>query len=103
EVAETVEDELGVDLEALRDLARGPAAFVLERLGEVPVVERRERRDPTLEQTLAEPAVEVDPLRIRRPAPVGLDARPRDREAVALEAERAHHVQALAPAVVVLA
>src|SRR4029079_1864319 len=103
EVAQMLEDELGVDLEAVGDLARGPAAFVLQRLGEVPVVEGRKRCDPALEQALAESAVEVDPLLIRRPAPVRLDPRPRDREAVALEPERAHHVKVLAPAVVVLA
>jgi hypothetical protein len=43
EVAEPVEDELRVLGEAQRDVARRPAALVLERLREIPVVERHER------------------------------------------------------------
>ena len=102
-VAERAEDVPGVVREALDDVARRPTALVLERLRQVPVVERRERRDPALEQAVDERGVEVEPLPIRPAAPVGLDARPRDREAVALEPERLHQVEVLAPAVVVVA
>src|SRR6185503_21166227 len=52
---------------------------------------------------LHEPAVEIEALRVRRPAPVGLDARPGDREAVAAQPERAHQLEVAGPAVVVVA
>ena len=103
QVAEAVEDELGVLGEAVDRVARRPAAVVLERLRQVPVVERHERRDPALAETLDQAAVEVEPALVGRPAAVGLDPGPGDREAVGAQAERGHQVEVLAPAVVVLA
>ena len=50
----------GVLGEALGGVARRPAAGVLQRLRQVPVVERRDRLDAALEQPVDEPAVEVD-------------------------------------------
>src|SRR4029079_17764902 len=82
DAVERVEDEPRVLGEAVADLARGPAALVLERLREVPVVEGRERLDPALAQALGQTPVEVEALLVRGPAAVRLDARPRDREAV---------------------
>ena len=71
EVAEVVEEDRRILGEPVDDVARRPAALVLERLGQIPVVERRERRDPSLEHALDERAVEVEAARIRRPATVG--------------------------------
>ena len=48
-------------------------------------------------------AVEAHARRVERPGAVGLHPRPRDREAVGLQAERRHQVEVLAPAVVVVA
>ena len=103
EVAELARHVLRVLGEALRRVAVGPAAGVLQRLREVPVVERRGGLDPALEQPLDEAAVEAHAGRVERPGAVGLHARPRDREAVGLEAQRRHEVEVLAPAVVVVA
>src|SRR5205807_1104154 len=89
--------------EPLDDVAFGPAASVLQRLGEIPVVERRERHDAALAQPLRQTTVEVDPLLVDGAATVGLDARPRDGEAVRLQAKVAHEIEVLSPAVVVLA
>ena len=103
EIPEVVEENRRILGEPVDDVARRPAALVLERLGQVPVVQRRQRPDPSLEHALDERPVEVEAALIRRPTSGRLDPRPRDREAVALEAERLHQVEILAPAVVVLA
>ena len=60
-VAEPAGDRLGVLDERLGGRARRPAAGVLERLRQVPVVERRERLDAVREQLVDEPVVEVEP------------------------------------------
>ena len=48
---------------AAGDVAVAPAAAVLQRLRQVPVVERDERRDAALQQRVDELAVEVQALR----------------------------------------
>jgi hypothetical protein len=55
-----------------RRLARGPAAIVLRRLGQVPVVERRDRLDPAREQALGEVAVEAQAAAFTGAWPVGI-------------------------------
>ena len=52
--------------EALGRVALRPAARVLERLGQVPVVERRDRLDAALAQPLGQPLVEVQPALVDR-------------------------------------
>ena len=86
-VAEPRDDDLGVFRERLDGLARRPAALVLERLREVPVVQRHERLDAVREQVVDEPVVEVEARLVHAPAALGQDARPRDREAERAEAE----------------
>ena len=103
ETVEPVEHEPCVLGVALDDVTLRPAAFVLESLRQVPVVERRERHDPSLAQTLGEAPVEVEPLHVHGAAPIGLHAWPRDGEAVPLDPELAHEVEVFAPAEVVLA
>ena len=49
-----------------------------------------ERRDAVAEQLVDEPVVEVEALRVHRPAALRDDARPRDREAERVEPELAH-------------
>jgi hypothetical protein len=82
EVSEAVEHVLGVLGETVDGLAGRPAAVVLERLRQIPVVQGHERRDLALTQPLDEAAVEVEPALVGRPAAVGLNSRPGDREAV---------------------
>src|SRR3954470_5957610 len=103
EVAEPVEDEARVLDEAVDDLARGPAAVVLQALRQIPVIKGGERRDPALEHPFDEGPVEVEPFAVGGAAPVGLDPRPGDREAVRPHTERGHQVEVLRPAVVVVA
>ena len=84
-------------------VAFGPAAGVLERLREVPVVERRDRVDAAGEQPVDEPVVEVQAARLDPRAAARQDARPGQREAVGADAQPVEQVEVLAPAVVVIA
>ena len=77
-----------INSERLRGFARSPAADpVLERLGQVPVIQRRVRLDAVLEQFVDEAVVEVEALGIRRTRSFRKHPRPRDREPVGLGAE----------------
>ena len=102
-VREPLADQLGVLGEAVDGVAVEPAALVLERLRQVPVVQRGHRLDASLEQPVDQSLVEVQPLRVRRPRPLRLHPRPRDREAVAAQPEPRHQVEVLVQAVVVVA
>ena len=68
----------------------GPAALVLERLREVPVVERRDGLDAGGEQAVDEVDVEVEAGLVELARAGRLDAGPRDREPVGLQAEVLH-------------
>ena len=103
DVAELLAHQRRVVGEALGGVARRPPAHRLAGARQVPVVERRHRLDPALEQTLDEPPVELDAAPVQLPPPVGLHPRPGDREAVRLEPQRRHQVEVAAPAVVVVA
>ena len=70
-VAEPLGDDLDVLGERLDRLPDRPAAAVLERLRQVPVVQGRERLDAVLEQLVDEPVVEVEAGGVRGPASVG--------------------------------
>ena len=70
-VGERLDHRRGVVGEAVRGVAVGPAAGVLERLRQVPVVERREGPDAGGEERVAEPAVVVEPFWFARPRPIG--------------------------------
>ena len=102
-VAEPLRDCFGVPDERFRGRARGPAALVLERLRQIPVVQGRERRHPLLEQLVDEPVVEVEPRLVHLAAPFREDARPRDREAEGVEPELAHQPDVVGEAVVEVA
>src|SRR5262249_13153184 len=99
-VAERPHHQLAELSEAARQVAIRPAARVLERLRQVPMVERGEGPDARLEQPVDQAAVVVEPGPVRRAASVRLDARPGDREAVAVQVHRALQRDVVAPAVV---
>jgi hypothetical protein len=102
-VAERLDRECRVLGEAQGGVAIDPPAGILERLRQVPVVERRERADTPLEQAVDESAVERQPLLIRLAGAVGLDAGPGDREPVRLETEGRHQVEVgVEPVIVVV-
>ena len=89
-VAEGRGHDVGVLGEVVRRRPLRPAALVLERLGQVPVVERHVRLDSGGEQLVDEPVVEVEAGGSDVTAAVGDHPRPRDREPVGAEAELAH-------------
>ena len=88
--AERGRDRLRVVAEPARGVAIGPAAAVLQRLRQIPVVEGGVGRDPGRVQLVDEAAVEIETLGVGTTAPGGKDARPGDGEAIAAEAELAH-------------
>jgi hypothetical protein len=80
-----------------------PASRVLERLRQVPVVERDVGCDPPRAQLVHEAVVEVEPRRVHGARAVGDDARPGHGEPVGVEAELRHQGDVLAVPVVVVA
>jgi hypothetical protein len=102
-VAQLAGHHRGIVHEGFGGRARGPAPFVLQGLGQVPVIERGERRDPVLEQHVHEPAVEVEAGRVHASSSLRQHARPGQGEAVGLDPEVAHQCYVVAEAVVVVA
>ena len=102
-VAEAARDLGGVVHEPADGIAIHPAAAFLQRLGQVPVVQRQVRLDAPLEQPVDEPVVEVEALLVPLARAERLDARPRDREPVGIRAEARDQPDVLADAVVVIA
>ena len=101
-VAQSIMNVHGVLAETVRGVPVAPAALVLDRLRQVPVVERQPRHDVVFEQLVDQPRVEVESGRVHRPA-VGANPRPRRGEAIALHAQRRHDLDVLAVPVVVVA
>ena len=103
EVAEHV-DRAGCELrEPQGGVTAGPAARVLEDLGQLPVVERDERSDAGLPEAFEQRTVERDALRVQSAAAVRLQTRPRDGQPVGGEAQVGHQRHVLGPAMVVVA
>ena len=88
--------------EAVDHLAAGPAPGVLERLGEVPVVQGDPGLDAALQQAVGQPPVEVEALGVDGPAAAGLDPRPGHREPVGPQPEVGHEGRVLPVPVVVV-
>ena len=70
-VTELFGDVTGVVRECLGGVADFPPAAILERLRQVPVIKRRERRDAVGEKVIEEPVVESRPLGFSAPVPCG--------------------------------
>ena len=96
-------EDLRVSPEGRDDLAVEPAALVLQRGGQVPVVERGQRLDAVREQLVHQLVIEAQPRLVDRAVPVGDDARPADGEAVGADAVLLHQRDILAEAVVAVA
>ena len=101
-VAQAAEDLLGVCGKPVRAVAVEPAALVLERLGQVPMVEGGVRLYAGCQQGIHQAVVESQAERVGCAFPLGEDARPGDRKAVALKTQALHEVDVLAPAVIVV-
>src|SRR5208283_5886804 len=79
-----------------------PTSPVAERLGEVPVVKRRHRRDATSVQPIEQAPVEVDPLLVDPTRTLRQDSRPRNRETIGANSELGEQIEVrLHPVVVV--
>src|ERR687898_50321 len=102
-IREGLVHDAGVLCEAFARIPVGPAAQVLQRLWQIPVVEREHRLYGTLTQAVDEPAVEVEAFLVGRTAPFWLDAGPGHREAVGLHPELGHQVEIFFQAVVLVA
>ncbi len=101
-VGEAVRGQAGVVGEPVRGVAVQPAARILQRLRQVPVVQGRHRGDATGQQRVGQPVIEVEPGRAGRAGPSRLDTRPGQREPVGVDAEVGHQGDILGPAVVVI-
>src|SRR5258708_23004709 len=69
-----------------------PAAIVLQCLRQIPVIERRYRRDATLEQIVDQALVKVQPARVGSALACGQNPRPGNRKTVGAMAETPHHL-----------
>src|SRR5579859_4324890 len=89
-IAESLADDLGVIGEAANDVAIGPAAGVFESLRKVPVIKSADGTDFCFEQLIGNAFVIVETFFDRGAGALGLNARPSDGEATALEIELLH-------------
>ena len=80
-----------------------PAAFVLQRLRQIPVVKRHHGLDAALEQGVDESVVVREAALLERCATGREEPRPRERETVGVDAELAEQRDVVAPASVVVA
>ncbi len=101
-VGEPPRDHRGVLGEPLGGVPYQPAAPLLQGERGVPVEEGGHRGDAAGAQLVDEPVVEVQPLAVDPPVPVGQDPRPGDREPVGADAESGHQRHVLAVATVVV-
>ena len=100
---ERLEHQCAVVGEPVGDVAIEPSAQVVQRGGEVPVVERRHRFDVRGDERVDQPPIEIDTALICAPLSVRQHATPTNAEAVGLQAERAHQRDVVGIAMVVVA
>src|SRR6266852_6183377 len=84
-VAESTAHDVRVFGKACGEVAIGPAACVFKDLRQIPVIEGDERANLCFEKRVGEAFVVIDAFRIGFAAAAGLNARPGDGEAVALQ------------------
>ncbi len=102
-IAKSPKNRVGIFGEALRGVTAHPAALIFKLLWSIPVPERRERLNTPLQQAVDQPPVEIEPALIDCARAAWENARPGDREAIALDTERLHEIQVLLVAVVMIA
>src|SRR5674476_961551 len=79
-----------------------PPSRILERLRQIPVVERGDGLDTAGDQPVDEPRVEVDAGLAYRSRTGGNDPGPGDRESVGVQVQARHQVEVLLEAVIVI-
>ncbi len=102
-VAESACDSINVVSKARRRIAIGPAAGIFERLRQVPVIEGDEGANSGFQQGIDEAAVVINAFGIGRSGPGGLNARPGNRKAIAVQIHRAKERDVFAPAMIGIA
>ncbi len=103
-IAEPAADHIDERSEVLHDAASEPAAaVVLQRLRQIPVVERQEWGDASLEQSINQARVEVEPGFVDAASTFGHDSRPGDRKTIGVQVELAHELDVFPPSMVVIA
>ena len=101
-VAEFFGNIAGIVRECLGGVARFPSAAILQRLRQVPVIERRERCNAVRDEVVQEPVVEVEALRIWRAGTLGKYPRPRNREPIRSGGQRLHRPHVVSVSVIVI-
>ena len=88
--------------EPFGDVTVHPPTQILQRLGQIPVVQRRHRLDAFGQKIVDEPIVKRETGLVEGPRTQRLDTRPGHGEAVRVDAELAHQRQILGHSVVVI-
>ncbi len=102
-VAVSLRDNRGIVREPSGAVARGPAAKIVERLRQVPMIETQPGLDARREQRIDQAIIECEALFVRLALAQREHARPRHREAVGADAEIAHQRDVLRITVIVVA
>src|SRR5205823_4519963 len=92
----------GVVRKPPRSISRRPSSAVLQRLRQVPVIERHQWADAVFEERIDQPVVEVEPDPVGGSGSVRYDPRPAHGEAVSVEAEGGDQFDIVPPPVVVV-
>src|SRR5208282_4097830 len=78
----------------------GPATIIFEGLGQIPVIESNEGANLGFQQGIYEAAVVVDALGVGVSGTGGLNARPGEGKAVAVQVHGPHQFKVVTPAVI---
>ena len=89
-IAQTVEDDLRVIGEPVGAIAARPTAFVLQALGQIPMMQGHIGRDPRSAQFVDQTVVKIQTAFVDRTPAGRQDARPRHRKTVGLQTEFFH-------------
>ncbi len=100
---ELAEHDLRIFGKPVRDVGVEPAAAIIERCRQVPVIEREQRLDVVLEQLVDEAVVEIQSCGVHLAGARGQDAAPRNAEAVRLHSELSHQRNIFGPTAIVIA
>src|SRR5258708_5048185 len=98
-VAKRPSHELHIVREAASGIAIGPAPGIFESLRQIPMIKRDEGSNSCLLQGIDQPAVVVHAFSISRAGTRWLNARPGNREAIAVQVHRTHQSDVFFPAV----
>src|SRR5262249_28970432 len=101
-VAELFGDVTGIVRECLGGVADFPPAAILQRLRQVPVIERWERRDVVGNEVVEEPLIEVEALWIWRTGALRKYPRPRNGEPIRSGGECLHRPHVVSISVIVI-